>query len=100
MAAKALPELAYLVECFDLDRATGVLTWRERPRHHFPKEHGWNVFNSQLAGKRAGTPTIGGYYAVAINGKKYFVHRIVWVMSGNSDEPNSQLDHINHDRAD
>lgn len=48
----ALPDVAYLRECFDLDCSSGLLTWKVRPREHFRTARGWRTFNAQMAGRR------------------------------------------------
>lgn len=35
MAHKILPDREYLVQCFDYDPISGVLTWKNRPLEHF-----------------------------------------------------------------
>ena len=43
-----------------------------------------------------------GYIYVALNGKKFYKHRIIALQFIPNDDPNhkTQVDHINHDRAD
>jgi hypothetical protein len=48
---------AYLHECFIYDPASGVLTWKPRPREHFNTDHGWRIFSGKHAGKAAGNST-------------------------------------------
>jgi hypothetical protein len=76
--------LAYWDECLEADFKTGTLTWRIRPRGHFPSERLWASWNAQYAGKTAGTPFKGGYHVVTLTFEsvKYraLAHRIVFAL--------------------
>jgi hypothetical protein len=50
------------------------------------------------AGSEVGCLNQKGYLIVSVNGKKYGVHCLIWLMHGNP--PVKMLDHINGDRAD
>ncbi len=87
-------------EYFHLDRTSGVLTWRERPRHHFRTQRGMNQTNAREAGTVVGTDNGDGYLQVRIRPKAYYVHRIVWQMC-NGDIPNGmEIDHANGNKSD
>lgn len=78
MAANSLPDQAYLAECFTYDPETGVLRWRDRPRHHFKSYAAW--LGCRNAGKIAGTKG-GGYILVSVGGRGaplYRAHRLIW----------------------
>ena len=50
-------------------------------------------------GAHAGSLTTDGYIAIAIEGKKYQAHRLIWLyMTGAW--PDEEIDHINRNRAD
>jgi len=50
-------------------------------------------------GKEVGFKTDRGYMKCKILGKRYLIHRVVWLyMTG--EFPSNQIDHINHDRSD
>lgn len=89
---RMLPEAAYLQECFSYDPDTGVLTWRKRPREHFPTERGWRVFNSSRAEKQAGSKTDRGYLALRLDNRFYRVHRIIIKLMTGA-EPPAEVDH-------
>ena len=89
----------YANQCFCYDQATGVLTWRSRPRNHFSTERGWNCFNAQRAGKAVTSVNRNGYVSVGINGVNYLAHRIVWLMTTGF-WPENDIDHINGIRDD
>lgn len=98
MATRTLPSQTYLRQCFDYDPETGILTWRERPREHFPTFAGMVASNAKYAGKQAGKCLSKGYPQVGFLGKTWPCHRIIWKMVTGKDP--DQIDHINHDRAD
>jgi hypothetical protein len=92
-----------LHEKFNLDLATGLLTWRERQPNFFAGE-GWmreraaKTWNSRFAG-RGMSKDEHGYFRAHIMGKHVRVHRIVFAMT-NGRWPISGLDHINGDPSD
>lgn len=69
-----LPSDEYLRECFQV--CDGALYWRERPRKHFNAHYGWQTFNRQFAGKRAGTMRKNGL-VITLDGEKYRAERIL-----------------------
>lgn len=95
------PELTaeYAKECFDYNPDTGILTWKERPRHHFPTEHGWKVVNGARTGFVAGSLNDKGYLDVRINGRLLRTHRIIWIMHYGA-WPVEFIDHINGIKTD
>jgi hypothetical protein len=89
----------YVKECFKYNPKTGVLTWKARPKSHFPTERGWHIFHASYAGKVTGCKDYKGYLVVLIGGRPYFAHRIVWaIMKGVW--PSEMIDHINGVRDD
>lgn len=98
MIVKPLPSVEYLRECFDLDRATGVLVWRSRPRNHFQSDVSWSKTNCRQAGKAITSRNAAGYIRAAINGDRYYVHRIVLKMISGVDPP-PEIDHRDGDRS-
>lgn len=51
------------------------------------------------AGKPAGGYALNGYRAVAVDGKRYFEHRLAWLYV-HGVWPTGDIDHINGDRSD
>jgi len=90
-SAIPLPSQQYLRECFDYDEQSGVLTWKERPRHHFNRDQDHKWWNGRYAGKTAGGVS-GGYANVEIERTNYKVHRIAYKWATGL-EP-VMLDHI------
>lgn len=68
------------------DKETGIFTWKV-------KRKGTSGF-----GKEAGTITTKGYRDVCINGKKYGLHRVAFIMMGFEIPEN--VDHINGCKSD
>ena len=85
--------LDYIDECFDYNSRSGVLTWRKRPRSHFPTKVGATIFNKIYAGKRAGHLKNNGYRTVCVSGLMIHEHRLIHLwMTG--ELPKNQIDHI------
>lgn len=68
------------------DPESGILTWRvhPNPRHKF--------------GGEAGCTDSNGYVVLGFRGKKYYAHRIAWLLF--HDEQPEELDHVNGVRSD
>ena len=84
---------------------SGMMFWKERPRHYFANDRSWATWNTRYAGKEAGNITNKGYRRVGIRirsgGKQLslLAHRIAFFMkTGNW--PVNQVDHINGDKSD
>lgn len=87
-------------EMFTYDPLDGRLTWKERPRNHFPTQRGYRVFVSRFHGKPAGTINTVGYRQVIVNMKPLLEHRIIWEMHHGPIPDGLQLDHRNGVRHD
>lgn len=103
VAPKPLPSIERLNELFELDRETGVLTWKARTTETgFYTDRYCRTFNTANAGKLAGNVTAAGYRIVklrlATGGKlqTYTAHRIIWKMV-NGRDPFPLVDHIDRD---
>jgi hypothetical protein len=102
MKINPLPPLAYVQECLSLDHETGVLTWKERPPHHFKNpdpSYGYLCWNKRFAGKPAGWPRPDGSLDVRLNYTLYRVHRLVWLLAYGFPPPD-QIDHKNGNPSD
>lgn len=85
-----------------LEYKNGNLYWKTRPIHHFTSEKAMKTFNSNIAGKEAGSLNKEGYKIIPItfNGKKHNLkaHRVIWYML--KKEVPYIIDHINNNRSD
>jgi hypothetical protein len=69
------------------DPLTGDFVWKSHKRR------------PDLIGKRAGSPTNTGYWAIAIHNEKRLAHRLAWLyMTG--ELPRNHIDHINGNKLD
>lgn len=95
-----LPPVTYLHECFALDEATGILTWRKRPLSHFhasatrPAEWVARNSNSRFAGQRAGCQSADARWIVRLDNKLYPIGRIIFALANGFDPgPDFEVDH-------
>lgn len=88
------PTYEYLNECFSYDPTTGVLTRKNRPRHHFTSVASWKITNTQFAGRSVTTLDGKGYICVSLDQRTYRAHRVIWCMTMGW-WPEKELDHIN-----
>ena len=56
-----------------------------------------NPSRSRLIGTRAGTKSAYSYRVVRINGKRYFEHRLVWILLNGELSDSDIIDHIDRD---
>ena len=71
---------------FAYDKLTGDLTWKAGIR-------------KGLDGSTAGTTRPDGRRQIAIKGKTYLAHRVIWIME-TGDWPSGMIDHINGNPSD
>jgi len=105
MAKQPLPDASYLKECFDYNPHTGILIWKIRPARHFKKTRGMRNFNSNYAGKIAGTKLLSRenskthYIRISCFSFRDYAHRIIWkIMTGVDAE--GEIDHANRNGLD
>lgn len=93
MRINSLPPVDYLRQRLRYDPDTGKLYWRECAS--MPKS-----WNTKYAGREA-LAFVGnnGRYMGRIDYKAYQAHRIAWALHYGED-PDGQIDHINHDPLD
>lgn len=95
-----LPSLALLNEALSYDPDSGQLTWRERPRHHFPSEKTMIRVNTWRAGKPAGGIS-GGRLIVRVFRSACVASRICWTLKTQKELSTKVLiDHRNGDNTD
>lgn len=76
------PTQAELKALFNYDPETGILTWKVKPCK--------KVKIGDVAGSQS-----SGYLQVAINGIRYYNHRIIWIMCDGEIPDNYEIDHVN-----
>lgn len=70
-----------LVNTFDYDGLSGFLYWKGKA--------------NRRAGKKAGFIASNGYQVIALGGKRYSAHRLIWVYFNGLIPPDFDIDHIN-----
>lgn len=88
----------------DYNPETGILKWKKRNLSLFPTKRHALTWNTKNVGKRAGSISINkktGYKhrKIAIFGKRYIEHRIIWLIMKGHPVPD-EIDHINQDATD
>lgn len=96
MAVKALPSPELLRQLLDLNKASGVLTWKARSREFFKSNRSHSVWNVRFAGKPAMTTLRHGYRVGRILDLELLSHRVIWAMV--YDEWPETIDHIDGNR--
>lgn len=88
-----------LRELVFLNKDTGDLIWRDRPRAYFKTEMSWKTWNTKWAGKKAfNTRSGNGYLHGALFNKKIFAHRVVYALLY-GEWPSKTIDHIDGNRT-
>lgn len=94
-----LPSLKIIREAFSLDEENGLLIWKTRPISHFRSEKMCKIFNAQFAGKVAGYTDKRGYVGLSMGGKKYWVHRIIYLMAQGCISEHQIIDHADGNQS-
>ena len=90
----------YARQLLDYDPVTGRMRWKMRPREMFRLARDCMAWNTKYAGNVSGLSNNGfGYLYVCIDGRRYGVHRIAWLIASGV-WPEREIDHINGDRGD
>lgn len=87
-----------LAEVLDYDPQTGRFTWNVRPRTSFKTQNSFATWNSRYAGREAGVTT-HGYRKISIDDRKYYAHRLAWLMMTGGWPPDL-IDHRNRNGLD
>lgn len=106
MAKRQLPSPDELRQLLNYDPETGLFVWKRRPEEMFEargsiaRATGAGCWNGRWAGRPAfGLCTTHGYMIGSIQFQKVRAHRVAWAMHYGA-WPNSEVDHINGNRAD
>jgi hypothetical protein len=99
LAASKLPDIEFVNQCVIYDPDTGIFTWRERPREHFPDKRAWRIWNTRYAGKVAGQRHVmchseHVYWTLTLNYRRVRAHRIAWLLFYGDDPWPLEIDHI------
>ena len=103
MATAKLPDIRFVRDCLDYNPDTGVFTWRERPREHFPSDRIWRAWNARLAGKTTGFVTANSarrnFVLINLDNRTFKAHRLAWLLVHGRAVP-QVIDHINGNASD
>lgn len=91
-----LYELGHL--WFTYEPETGALYWKDPGADKFDTLKGHHIFLSKCLGKKAGYINSLGYWSVAILGRSFLCHRLIWAME-NGRDPVGDVDHRDLCRA-
>ena len=90
--------VAALREIVELDHASGLLTWLERPLRMFKDARACKSWNTRFAGKPAFNTLSGnGYMHGGLFDKKVYTHRVIFALA-NDRWPTQSVDHIDGNR--
>jgi hypothetical protein len=93
--------IEYLRECLEAG-VDGSLTWKVRPRSHFPSARGHSTWNAKYPGTQAGIAK-KGYKTLRLTpgGRRLQLqaHRVIWALV-HGKWPDQHIDHINRNRSD
>ena len=99
MRTLSIPDAITLRSLLDYSPDDGGLVWRQRSREMFDSCGAFRSWNTKFSGKPAfRTVNSYGYLTGKLSGKRYYAHRIIWVLvTGNQPE---EVDHINGNKTD
>lgn len=102
MTPEISPSPVFLAQCLSYDELTGYLTWKERPRSHFPSDRVFSKFNNEFAGRTAGVADHGYIrLGLTVEGKCHslYAHRAAWCLKTGL-WPSMFIDHVNGEGTD
>jgi hypothetical protein len=95
-----LPTVEFLKECFNYDKRTVFLTWKERPLTHFKSNAAMKRWNAEYAGQHAGRWQGDGYIHIVpqLPFNTFRGHDIIWMLCNNR-QPSNKIIHIDGDKT-
>jgi len=90
---------SYLAQALSYNPETGTLQWKKRPLSHFVDDVAMRKWNTNWAGKRAGSLSGNGRRQVTVNFRNFVETRVAYaLMTG--EWPQGEVDHINCNKFD
>lgn len=83
-------------ELLDYDRGTGKFFWKKRHQEMFNSNRVWKIWNSRYAGKEAGMRSNTGKREIEIDGKRYGLEKLVWLVE-NKSLPDFKMGYVDGD---
>lgn len=93
-----LPSSEVLNECFEYDKKSGIVKWKERPSHHFTSNRTMKATNTRFKDKQVNKVCNVGYIRVGVYDQRYYLHRIIWKMVTGEDPGDLQINHKDGDK--
>lgn len=87
-----------IAKLLDYNAETGGFTWKFRDREFFKSEWAYKVWNQRYPGTKAGVDSSRGYVLLTVFNKKYWAHRVAWLLV-NGEWPSGDIDHIDNDKS-
>lgn len=85
-------------DLLEYDPADGHVRWRHLDRTAFASDMAWRC-RRRFFGEVAGTVQRNGYVSISVNHKRYYAHRLAWLLMTGGWPPND-IDHKNGNRSD
>ena len=77
------------------EEESGKLFWKDRDVSEFKNDAYYRAWKTSYLNKEITKVDRDGYYRVALRGKEYKAHRVIWIMCYNEDPKKFHIDHIN-----
>ncbi len=77
------------------EEESGKIFWKDRDVSKFKNDAYYRMWKTKYYDKEITKVDRDGYYRVALEGKEYKAHRVIWMMCYNEDPKDFFIDHIN-----